>query len=999
MITHDRWQRIKEIFQSAQEKQPAERKDFLDEICGNDASLREEVEALLKADASNDDDHFLDTPAFEIGARLIVGDTSEPVEFSAGQKVDRYTIVRLLGAGGMGQIYLAQDGQMGRKIALKFIAREFATNPRRVLRFEQEALAVSSLNHPNVCVIHETGVTENNRRFIAMEYIEGITLRDKLARQTVAPLEALQIAIQVAAALASAHAKGIVHRDIKPENIMLRPDGYVKVLDFGLAKLTERVSQTQQVSSHIRTEAGMLMGTVKYMSPEQLREFELDDRTDVWSLGVVLYEMLTGKTPFESRIPNDSIVMILGPQPVTLALPDHLSVRFREIIGKALQKDRAKRYETTRQFAADLKALHKDLERQVESGDVSADVAPSSWYPPPVNSDQSQQLTAGSAIFARLRSQAVTTVEFVFSEIKTHRTAAALFTCTGVLAFLLFLPNLIVFVDRLLTAPVTKQSLVGVKLTPYTNSGTSVLAALSPDGKFVAHVEEAYGKQHVLVGSNPAFGSPLTAVPPEEVQYLGVTFSQDNNYLYLTRKEKDGRSVLYRVPRPGAVGEESIAVGIKENVDSPISLSPKGDQFAFVRFNKDLTQYSVVVSDFYGGNERVLTTREGDRTFSTFGLSWSPDGSTIVCPESFWSKSFHTQLIAVDVKTGSERVLGQKEWFLIYQVAFQPDMGGVIICARERETTPFQIWRVSFPEGSVEKVTNDPNEYKGISVGGANMVTVLTNRSWRIWIARPDGSESAVSITSGVGFTYGMSWSVNNYIVYASMSGDRMNISRIAPDGRHNLPLTTAGINYNPVVSSDGRFIVFSTDLDGSFNIWRMNEDGSGLKQLTFTDGNYYPSISPDGKWVAFDKLTGAKTSIWKVPFEGGEPVKVIDKYRMPVFSPDGRLMAARFDLDSGSTAVAIFSSDGGEALQHVPVPIVEWQTMRWLDDHTLSYIDSVNGASNLWTYDLDTKQTKQITFFDDNQIVAYAWSPDFKRVACQRATNFSDVTIISSER
>src|SRR6185295_6391497 len=245
---------------------------------------------------------------------------------------------------------------------LKFISPEYAKDPRRVQRFEQEARAASALNHPNVCVIHDVGVTDNGRHFIAMEFIQGPTLRDMLADGIFSPLEALDIIIQVGDALASAHAKGIVHRDIKPENFMLRPDGYVKVVDFGLAKLTELLPEQRhagEVETKVHTESHMIMGTIKYMSPEQLREGLVDERTDIWSLGIVLYEMLTGVPPFKARAPNESIALILSSQP---ELNDEIPVQLRNIIKKALEKDCAQRYQTITKLTADLRSLKRELE-------------------------------------------------------------------------------------------------------------------------------------------------------------------------------------------------------------------------------------------------------------------------------------------------------------------------------------------------------------------------------------------------------------------------------------------------------------------------------------------------------------------------------------------------------------------------------------------------------------------------------------------------------------
>ncbi len=623
MITHDRWQRIKEIFQSAQERTPTERLDFLDQVCGDDKSIRDEVEALLTADESNDGDNFLSTPAFQFAAGML-SDEKVKSEFEAGTKVGRYTILCPLGAGGMGQIYLAQDEQLGRKIALKLISREFATDPRRVLRFEQEARAASALNHPNVCVIHETGVTDNNRHFIAMEYIQGITLRDKLTRESLTPLEAIHIARQVADALAAAHAASIIHRDIKPENIMLRPDGYVKVLDFGLAKLNEvvvpetalHIRQPQRIFTGVRSESGTLMGTVKYMSPEQLREIELDERTDIWSLGVVLYEMLTGTTPFESRLPNGTIGLIVGPQAPALSLPDHVPGRFHEIVQKAIAKDRDARYQTVTKLAADLHALQKELERETDPHPVQPLIP---WYTP--ETQKTRTLTSGSAIFTRLKSQAVHTADLFFTEIRMHKTASIFAGMTVVLALVLSLPG---FIQRIGKRPSPPP--MQITMTALTNSGTSVRSAFSPDGKLVAHAEEQDGKQRLML--SPIGGErPKEVVPADNVNYLGLTFSPDNLHLYFTVEEKDGASNVYRVPSEGGLPEK-----VKEHVDSPISFSPQGNQFAFVRLDHAKREYALIVCDVTGANESVVATRKDREVLSTSGLAWSPDGDTIVCP-------------------------------------------------------------------------------------------------------------------------------------------------------------------------------------------------------------------------------------------------------------------------------------------------------------------------------------------------------------------------------
>jgi eukaryotic-like serine/threonine-protein kinase len=359
-MTPERWQHVDELFHSALACEPALRAAFLARACSDDEPLLREVESLISF--HEDQTSFIETPASDIAAGLLA---KKPNQVEAGQQVSHYKVVSSLGVGGMGEVYLAEDQRLGRRIALKLLPAQFTTDAERVRRFEQEARAASALNHPNIVTIYEIGRVDSTH-FIATEFIDGETLREYVAGRTMKLNEVLDIGIQIASALAAAHADGIVHRDIKPENVMLRRDGIVKVLDFGLAKLASQqvpaVDPEGQTRSMVETNPGVLMGTVRYMSPEQARGQEVDAGTDIWSLGVVLYEMVTGRAPFEGETPSHVIVSILERELSPLASCSEVPVELERIVSKALRKERPERYQTASDLALDLKSLKQELE-------------------------------------------------------------------------------------------------------------------------------------------------------------------------------------------------------------------------------------------------------------------------------------------------------------------------------------------------------------------------------------------------------------------------------------------------------------------------------------------------------------------------------------------------------------------------------------------------------------------------------------------------------------
>jgi serine/threonine-protein kinase len=427
-MTPERWQQIDQLFHAALACQPSERTQLLAKACGTDEPLRLEVESLISS--HEETQSFIETPAGDVAAEMLR--TQESV-YESGQQIGNYKLVRQLGSGGMGVVYLADDLRLNRKIALKLLPPQFTTNPDRVRRFEREARAASALNHPNIVTIYEIGQS-TSAHFIATEFVDGKTLREHIHEKPFTLRETLNVAFQVASALSAAHSAGIVHRDIKPENIMVRPDGYVKILDFGLAKLAEvqATDSDLETPTLLQSNPGLVMGTVQYMSPEQARGKNVGVRTDIWSLGVVLYELLAGRVPFSGETPSHVMVSLMEDELPVLTNCANVPAELDRIVTKALRKDQKERYQTANEIARDLRHLKEELQLEARLKGV-LEAVPGSNKRIDGQKVGRARTSPTPTVYTGVTTR-TSSAEYLVNEIKSHRRAVAVVAIAMVIA-------------------------------------------------------------------------------------------------------------------------------------------------------------------------------------------------------------------------------------------------------------------------------------------------------------------------------------------------------------------------------------------------------------------------------------------------------------------------------------------------------------------------------------------------------------------------------------
>jgi eukaryotic-like serine/threonine-protein kinase len=896
----------------------------------------------------------------------------------------------------MGEVYRAQDIELGRSVALKFLAGELASHQSRLKRFIQEAKAASALNHPNILTVYEIGRTDENT-FIATEFVDGVTLR-KYMGQRLTLSQVLDVATQIASALVAAHAAGIVHRDIKPDNIMIRADGLVKVLDFGLAKLTEvqESSANLEATTVVNTEPGAVLGTVTYMSPEQAAGREVDARSDIWSLGVVLYEMLTSRTPFEGPSKSHVIVAISDqePRPITHFAPD-VPQSLEWIIAEALTKDPEERCQTAKEMLGKLRRLKQQLE---STADLNVSVAPQSSLEALTTPLPIKQATIPEAAQSTIPSS-----EVLVAQIKSPRKFYV-----AIVAIALIAVTAVSFgVYKLLTPP---KPIGPMKMTAVTTGGKvdaediNGQVSISPDGKYVVCGANDSKQQASLWLRQVSTNSLVRIVQPETGGFIGTTFSPDGEMIYYVANLQKSNFVptLYRVPVLGGTPAK-----VLDRVFSAIAFSKNGEQFAFVRKNQDNTELMVANADG-SGEPRVIATRKQPDGFSTSGPSWSPDGKRIACG---MVTGEYSTVVEVPVEGGEPKTVGAQKWASIGRVVWLADDSGLIMTAQpESSSVGTQIWFLPYPTGQARRITNDLNGYGEVSLSVTSdlktIATIQQLNASSIWIAAPNEDERSYRQIVKSTLPESVAWAPDGRIVYSSRTGENWDIWIVNSDGSQPRQLTAdAFVDHQPTVSPDGRYIVFQSNRAGSRNIWRIDADGSNPKQLTQgKDDDAAPVCSADGRSVVFMSRRSGKWTIWKVGMDGGTPAQLTDRSaEWPIVSPDGKSIAY-FYLDeqaNNQPKLAIINYEDGQAVKTIDLPrSVQPLAFAWMPDgRSVAFVDNATGILNVWSISIDGGgPLRQLTDFKSDFINSFAVARDGK-IAAYRVSATRDIVLIKDFR
>jgi eukaryotic-like serine/threonine-protein kinase len=886
-------------------------------------------------------------------------------------RISHYRIVGPLGAGGMGEVYLAEDQTLERSVALKILPPELVRSEERVRRFVREAKSASSLNHPNIVTIYEIGHDEirgaeggsaepgsASVHFISMELVSGETLSTKIHQSKTDLRTLLGYLAQAAEGLAKAHAAGIVHRDLKPGNIMISKDGYAKVLDFGLAKLTEKDTADADPAGATMAEdgtgVGAVLGTVGYMSPEQVRGGVVDHRSDIFSFGCILYEAATRTKPFVADSSVETMHRILHDKPVPVeernkAVPAEL----RRLIRRCLAKSPDQRFQSAKDLAIELREIVDEYETLSPSG----------------TSGSGSSAMAAPAIIGRKGIPAPMLV------------AGAVIVGALIVAGALFLGRGGGGNGRSTASP--------LRISTVTNRGLISGAALSPDGRTLAYSLVLGSNRSIRVRQVATGGDVEVLPPPQSIPPNNLVFTPDGNYLFYSSADpdRDGYTAVFEIPTLGGTPRKRVY-----DVDSRVSFSPDGKRICFRRGVPHKKQDHLVILDLGTQKERVLASVTLPILFGQ--PAWSPDGKRIAILEVRGGEVRAASVATYRVEDGTREALGKEAWFDATDLSWMPDGRSLVISAfDESSITANQLWFLTYPAGKVERLTHDTSFYSAATASsdGSAIAAVRVREEKNLWVARAAGPRSVTQITFGSdeeGNVRDFDPGPDSTVYHMTYRDGALQIFAIGMNGTGERSVTAdARLTLNPWYRPGAGLVFERVDEGFGIHIWRADPNGENPRQLTTGKGERIVDVSPDGSRVLFSR-DDVPDVVWSVSTNGGDPVRLATSSNPSAkFSPDGsRIFHVLIQevQGQGEFLPQIIPAGGGTGtiLPSLPKRIFE---PAWTPDgRGLTFLTSLGDFSNLQVMPLDGSP-RALTHFTEGRMTAHRWSPDGKHIVVER--------------